>query len=318
MYFTNIILLFIILFISCTIGMFFVKNIMEGLDNTYSSDDSSIKSDLNTGDDIQEIQKNAVIPLHIYQTWHTKNLPPKMRECVNRLKNANPEFQHHLYDEDECREFIRTHFDPDVLDAFDSLIPLSYKSDLWRYCVLYKNGGIYLDVKFEPVDGFKFIELVDKEYFVLDMPYEDKTIDLNTELKLINSNKYYKNVYNKINTNIWKNKEIGSYTALIICKPNNPVLFECIQQIVQNVKNKFYGYNYLYPTGPGLLCEKYFKGDMRKINNIELFHSIKGNLIISKQKYILKMYDHYYGKEHTTHAKGKYYIDLWKEKNIYR
>ena len=29
---------------------------------------------------------NPVIPLNIYQTWHTKNLPPKMFETIN-LKN---------------------------------------------------------------------------------------------------------------------------------------------------------------------------------------------------------------------------------------
>jgi hypothetical protein len=85
-----------------------------------------------------------------------------------------------------------------------------------------------------------------------------------------------------------------------------------------NVKNKYYGYNALYPTGPGLIGELYFKGDMTKINNIELFHSIQGNLIISKKKYILKFYDFYYGKEHTNYHKGKYYIDLWKEKKIFK
>ena len=30
---------------------------------------------------------NPIIPLNIYQTWHTKNLPPKMFESVNLIKN---------------------------------------------------------------------------------------------------------------------------------------------------------------------------------------------------------------------------------------
>jgi mannosyltransferase OCH1-like enzyme len=32
------------------------------------------------------------IPLNIFQTWNTKDLPPKMKECVYRLRKQNPEF----------------------------------------------------------------------------------------------------------------------------------------------------------------------------------------------------------------------------------
>ncbi len=34
----------------------------------------------------EKFETKTVIPLHIYQTWHTKNLPPKMSECVNNIK----------------------------------------------------------------------------------------------------------------------------------------------------------------------------------------------------------------------------------------
>ena len=57
------------------------------------------------------------VPLIIYQTWATKDLPPKMSQCVNKLKTDNPEFDHYLYDDADCRKFIQTEFDKDVLDA---------------------------------------------------------------------------------------------------------------------------------------------------------------------------------------------------------
>ena len=91
---------------------------------------------------------NSIIPLSIYQTWFTKNLPSKMKERVNILKLQNPEFNHYLYDDDDCYEFIKNNFSKDVLNAYDSLIPGAYKADLWRLCILYINGGIYLDMKF--------------------------------------------------------------------------------------------------------------------------------------------------------------------------
>lgn len=261
--------------------------------------------------------ESHIIPLHIYQTWGTKRLPTKMHECVEKIKTANPEFEHHLFDDAECREFIQNNFESDVVYAYDNLIPGAFKADLWRYCILYKKGGIYLDIKYEPVNGFKFIDCVDKEYFVLERPYMGSDIKVEDELKLINHPNYYNNVYDKIDTTIWKDKLLGLYNALIIVKPNNPILLKCIQQIVHNVKNKTYGHSFIYPTGPGLLGEKYFHGDMSKINDMEMFYSIVGTYIISRNQMILKHYDEY-RYEQQKNQKIPYYVDLWINKKIYK
>ena len=274
--------------------------------------------------DIDEL--DVEIPLDIYQTWYTKNLPPKMKECVERLKKDNPEFNHHLYDDDECRDFIKNNFDKNVLNAFDSLIPGAYKADLWRYCILYKKGGIYIDIKFQCENGFKLIEMaVDPENFVLDRPYASKRIPLNHELNLVNMTNYYDIVYDKIDEdNNWKNKQVGLYNAVMATKPNNPVLLRCIEKIVQHVKSKYYGFNSLYPTGPGLLGEEYFESDIRtKINQIKYFNSINGYFIISKNKKILSQYPEYryeqekYGKKNKNNE-NTYYDYLWRNKNIYK
>ena len=128
-------------------------------------------------DAVREIEKicnelnslDSVIPLNIYQTWHTTSLPPKMQQAVNTIKAHNPEFQHFLYDDNMCREFIKNNFPEDVLRAYDYLIPGAYKADLWRYCILYKKGGIYLDIRYVPFENFKFLNLTKKEHFVIDL-----------------------------------------------------------------------------------------------------------------------------------------------------
>ena len=148
---------------------------------------------------------NSIIPLNLYTCWHTKELPPLMQNNLNGLINDNPEFNVQLYDEDDCREFIQTNFSMDILNAYNALIPCSYKSDLWRFCVLYINGGIYVDIKYQCVNNFKFIALTEKEHFVRDR------------------------------------LEGHTYTALIITLPKNEILLKCINQIVKNVNNKFYG-----------------------------------------------------------------------------
>jgi mannosyltransferase OCH1-like enzyme len=121
-------------------------------------------------------------------------------------------------------EFIKENFSEDVLNAYNSLIPGAYKADLWRYCILYKQGGIYIDVRYFPYNGFKFINLTEKEHFVLDLP--------------------------SCNTGI-----SGIYNALMVCLPGNEILLKAINQIVENVSTKYYGNCWLEPTGP-LLLEK--------------------------------------------------------------
>ena len=87
-----------------------------------------------------------------------------MNERVETLKKQNPQFKYHLFDDNDCREFIKNHFREDVLYAYDHLIPGAYKADLWRYCVLFIKGGIYLDIKYTPLNGFKFINLILQDF----------------------------------------------------------------------------------------------------------------------------------------------------------
>lgn len=258
--------------------------------------------------------KTAVIPFNVFQTWKTKNLPPKMNDCVTKLQIQNPEFNFYLFDDEDCRAFIKENFSEDVLFSYDKLIPGAYKADLWRYCVLYKRGGIYLDIKFQCENGFKLSELTDKEYFVLDRPYT-AYIPLQNELALINDPNYYKNIYHKIDTNIWERKKVGIYNAVMACKAGNPILMECINEIVNNVKNNLYCYNSLYVTGPGLLGNKYFKHDYTKIKDFELFNSLNGNCIISKRGIVMSQYPDY--RREQKNSNSPHYFDLWKQRNIY-
>jgi len=225
---------------------------------------------------------NSVIPLKIYQTWHSKELPEKMRLAVDRMKRRHPRFEHFLFDDDDCRNFITANFDESVLNAFDNIIPGAYKADLWRYCVLYINGGIYLDIKYNCINTFHFIELTEKEHWVFD-------IDGN-------------NIYN----------------ALIAVKPRNEICFKCIHQIVTNVENKYYGGSCVDPTGPGLVAR--FVGDAER-RNIELEHiwnkPTGDKFILYKNIAILKMYTDYYG-EQDRNKKIIHYSVLWSHRRIYK
>jgi mannosyltransferase OCH1-like enzyme len=226
--------------------------------------------------------KGINIPLNIYQTWTTLNLPSKMKETVDELKNTNPEFKHYLYDDKMCRDFIKENFNKDVLYAFDKLKPGAYKADLFRYCILYKNGGVYLDIKYKCVNNFKLIYLMDKEYYVRDRMRDNR---------------------------------FGIYQALLICYPYNNILLNCIQSIINNVKNNYYildDSGDLMITGP-FLMNKYFSKD--EMDKFELNIGPINNNIYYNNISILESYKEYRLEQKT--SSSIHYSKLYKEIDIY-
>ena len=223
------------------------------------------------------------IPLNIFQTWHTKELPEKMEQCIQRIKRENPEFSYCLSGDAECREFIKTNYDVDIVTAFDRLIPGAYKADLWRYCVLYKEGGIYLDIKYKPMNGFRLITLTEKEHLVLDRDNND------------------------------------IYNALMVCRPGNALLWRAIQRIVKNVESNFYGISALDPTGPGLLAKLMTMDERRTTLDMKhrvFFDDFNYRTILYKNHMIFHNYEGYL-EEHDNNKKVMYYGDLWKRRQIY-
>lgn len=87
-----------------------------------------------------------MIPKIIYQTWKTKELPASVEAVRTTLQIQNPEYTIILFDDSDMDEWIHTHMPQEVVYAYNSLAVGAAKADLWRYCILYTNGGIYLDI----------------------------------------------------------------------------------------------------------------------------------------------------------------------------
>ena len=81
-----------------------------------------------------------------YQTWVTKNLPHRVKDYVDEMIFLNPSYEYELYDDEDIFYFIKQHYDKDMLSTYEKLNIGAAKSDLWRYLILYKQGGIYLDI----------------------------------------------------------------------------------------------------------------------------------------------------------------------------
>jgi hypothetical protein len=149
----------------------------------------------------------SVIPLNIFQFWHDVELPVQIKKNIDIIKLQNPEFTHYLYDISMCIDFLKNNFHEDVLYTFDKFASYKHKMYLWSFCVLYIYGGIFIDAKYISYNGFKLLELTNKEYYCKEE--------------------------NNINAD------------LLVFLPNNEVLNKSIQQIVINCKKSFYGNNEL-------------------------------------------------------------------------
>jgi inositol phosphorylceramide mannosyltransferase catalytic subunit len=90
------------------------------------------------------------IPKIIHQTVSDKNdLHPVFADNIARLRTLNSEWDYRLYDDEECRAFIASHYDRDMLTTYERIHPRygPARADLFRYLLLYRTGGVYLDIK---------------------------------------------------------------------------------------------------------------------------------------------------------------------------
>lgn len=77
-----------------------------------------------------------------------------LKKAHDSWKNKNPEYKIQYWDLRSCREYLKTHFPPKYLAAFDCIKAYGGKTNFFRYCIVYNEGGWYSDWKQEClIDG---------------------------------------------------------------------------------------------------------------------------------------------------------------------
>ena len=173
-----------------------------------------------------------MIEKNIFQSWHTKNLHPLIQQKINNFKQMNSEYTYHLYDDNEIDNFVNKHFSGEIADCYNKLNIIVAKVDFWRYLVLYKYGGIYLDM------------------------------DSSIEKPL---NKLIKEEDQAIIT-AENNPNLYVQWALIFSK-GHPILKRTIELICSNIKNNSYPNNIHKMTGPTVYSKAINEIHMELFNN---------------------------------------------------
>jgi len=96
---------------------------------------------------IKEYVDDGSIPKIIYRTSPFKfdEIPQVILESYKRDLELSPEFSMFYFDDFDCQSFIEENYGIEYLSLYNKLIPTAFKADLFRYLLLYKYGGVWMD-----------------------------------------------------------------------------------------------------------------------------------------------------------------------------
>lgn len=157
---------------------------------------------------------NYKIPFIVHQTFYTTKLPPQIVKIIQHNKTISPNFKFIFYDDDDCANFIKSYFNERIYNAYMMLNTCygAMKADFFRYCILYKIGGVYLDIKSKINIPLGLI-IKEDDTCILDIP--------------------------RNNLEPWRQYNPTYEQWLLIFEPNHPYLNEMIEQMVTNIENKY-------------------------------------------------------------------------------
>jgi mannosyltransferase OCH1-like enzyme len=160
------------------------------------------------------LNNNYKIPNIIHQTFINSNLPTEMVKIILHNKNICSYCKFIFYYDNDCDTFIKKNFDEKIYNAFKKINPVygAMKADFFRYCILYKIGGIYLDIK----------SIINFPLFKLIQPNDDCILDLPRN-----------------NLEPWREHSPTYEQWLLIFAPNHPYLLEMINQMVNYIEIKY-------------------------------------------------------------------------------
>ena len=113
---------------------------------------------LNLSDQIVNLS-SGIIPNIVYQTWVSRSVPWRLFESIKEFRNLNKNFSFLLFSHEERDKYMKKNWgNRKIYEIYENSVFQPSKADIWRYCVLYDNGGYYFDIKSgcsSPLSDFK-------------------------------------------------------------------------------------------------------------------------------------------------------------------
>jgi mannosyltransferase OCH1-like enzyme len=222
--------------------------------------------------ELPKINREYFIPKIIYRTHVDEKRLEPYQEVLDQTKDILPEYKTKIFFEEDILKYIKNNYSSRIFEAYKSISP-GYgpaKADFFRYLVIYREGGIYLDIKSGPVKNIDGI-----------------VTDLKGRMAISNWTKFpikYLPIlyFDELYWSDFVNSSYGEYQNwYIIAGKGNPLLGKIIKQMVTNIEEgnknkKLYSHgktSVVCLTGPLMLSKT-----VEKHKNEEDFKYLNPNL----------------------------------------
>ena len=151
------------------------------------------------------------------QTWFEPVTPDKYPNMSRLIESWRQQkgWDYRFYDDASAGAFLSKHFPPEVRQAYDAILPGAFKADLFRYCVLLIDGGVYADMDVLLSTSLDTLLEGDVGFMVpIDSP--GSTVDARSCL----------------------------WNGLLAVAPGHPFLAKTIEMVVNNIRNRYTSVDY--------------------------------------------------------------------------
>ncbi len=191
---------------------------------------------------IQDGGQEPWIPHIFHQHWDTYNVPRRFRKWIKSWVVKHPKWEYWFWTPKEVRQLLYRYY-PQYLQIYDNYPKMLNRADVMRYFVLYKYGGIYLDLDMEcvkPIDSWTY------------------------QLPCFGSEETYEHTYFQYKTN-----QPGLMNGILGCRPNHPFYNLTIHWLSEyaSIKHVKGG---RYSTGPLFINDVYLRYNASSNNQRDL------------------------------------------------
>jgi len=96
------------------------------------------------------IKSTSAIPRVVYQSWISREMAPKMRSNLDKWVEINDDYKFVFFNDIEQRNWMKQNCS-EYWPAWDDMQLPAARADLFRYCILHVNGGVWSDVDIEVI-----------------------------------------------------------------------------------------------------------------------------------------------------------------------
>lgn len=120
---------------------------------------------------------NILIPKKVYQTWKYNKIPKNFHRSIMEFRKKNSDFEFILFTDQEIDQYMYDNWrNHPIYSVYNKFNLGALKADIWRYCIIYDNGGFYFDLKSGCSDFLSKVVHSDTTLFVTNENNDDENV----------------------------------------------------------------------------------------------------------------------------------------------